>query len=133
MAVLDTNLGWVVGDDVRVLIAAGLGISQYTIEVVIGCMNNLGGYAPGAVVEVRELLDEFDTADAELSILNAANQGRVLVKADVLEWEQGGSGETFGLSNEFARIRERLMLYFSGCEIFTIDTLGANHVNLFRS
>ena len=134
MATLDTGQGWVVGDPSRVLLAIGSGISQYNIDQITTCMNQLGTIDPTAVASVRTLLDDWDTANTTLQTSSVNNDGSVkyLSKADVLEWELAPGQESFSIYTEFQRINRLLNQYFSFCPIST-NTHYTNTVSLIRS
>lgn len=104
MATLDTGLGWHDGDPERILLALGIGLSRYTInEMIVGC-NELGEIAEGQVHEVRNLLSEYDTAmNHQKNAGHEENAGKILVKADVLEWERENGGKYEAILREKAR------------------------------
>ena len=120
MAVLETSYGWVQGDQVRLLIAADIGVGSYQIEQITLDMNTLGELSTDAVTKVRQLLVEFETAQTRYQALNNTGDNRILTKADVLEWEQN-NGFRYDPITEFARIRNLLMKYFSFSTLFGMD------------
>ena len=69
MATLNTGLGWVQGDQVRLLIAAGLTVGSYQIEQITIDMNELGDISPESVVPVRSLIDDYEAAQT-LSLIH---------------------------------------------------------------
>ena len=133
MATLDTGLGWVAGDVERILVCMGIGVSEYLINEMIVCANELGGMSSTLVSTVRGLLDEYDAAVVVQKGLGVnEDAGRVLVKADVLEWELDKGGRYEAVMKEKGRIREDLMMIFSFCPI--VDRgVGSQGVRLLRS
>jgi len=134
MATLDTECGWVAGDPARVLLAAGLPLGAYSIDQVTVCMNELCIIAPTQVTEVRDLLDDWDEAQAAIKETNVSQDGRVLVKADVLEWEVVDAGINSPQA-EVMRIRDLLYLYFGYCPMFVKVNVssGSGVSSLIRS
>lgn len=116
---LNLGLGWVDGDDLRVLIAAGLPVSSYAISRIQGDMNTLGEMMPDAVTAVRGLLTQYEVTQSSIASLNSSSKGKTLIKADVLEWETGGAGSTFGPYQEVTRIRGLLAQYFGFSLLFS--------------
>jgi len=115
MAVLDTTGLWSEGDDWRVINAMNLPFSQYVLGCVAGCMNDLENMSTGAVQEVLDLLTDYGQADqAEIEFNLADTEGKILVKADVLEWEVTKNGTT-GPKLEKQRIDWKLRNIFSFC------------------
>lgn len=108
---LDTGLGWVSGDDIRVLIAIGLPVGPYTTSQIQNDLNIIGASSATLVTAIRGLLTQYEAAQTALSTLNASSKGKTLVKADVLEWEAGLPGQTYGPEREMQRIRGLLMQY----------------------
>ena len=129
MAVLDTGVGWVQGDQVRVLIAAGLNVGSYNIEQITLDMNQLGEYSTEAVTKVRTLLDEYEAAQVRYQTLNSEGDNRILTKADVLEWEQN-NGFRYDPITEFNRIKTLLYQYFGFSVLFVSSV---NQTPLYRS
>lgn len=119
MAVLDVSKGWVAGDVERILIAIGVWVSPYTITEATVCCNQLGANSPTLVAKVRGLLGEFDVAVAKQKEANVGQDtGRVLRKADVLEWDTENSGTPYdGALRERARIVNDLTTIFGSCPI----------------
>lgn len=133
MATLDTSCGWVAGDPARVLLASGLPISTYSVDQVTVCMNELCTIAPLQIATIRGLLGDWDSAQAAIKETNVSQDGRVLVKADVLEWEVIDSGVASPQA-EVRRIQELLYLYFGFCPMFANGNSGnANQSALIRS
>lgn len=120
--------GWEEGDDIRVLIASGIGVSNYSINSIRSSMNRMSEYVTG---KVRELLGLYDDASDRLSELNNSNEGKVLVKADVLEWAITGEGySVYNVQLEIRRIRGIMSQYFSENELFNSE---ADITRLIRS
>lgn len=121
---LDTTGNWVSGDDLRVMEALLVPFGSYTIDCLQNCMAELEETNAEAVLRVRVLLDEYDTADAVSTNQNTTNaEGKVLVKADVLEWEVvGGKTGMTGPQAEQNKVRMELWNYFAFC-----SCLGALH------
>lgn len=131
MTILNTAVGWTAGDEIRVLVASGLSVSGYQKEQMIMCMNELGALSPASVGAVLDLVDQFDEAQANMSQLNAAGDGKTLVKADVLEWEKAAVGTTYSPEREISRIRGLLYQYFGSCPLFNGGFSG--YLSLVRS
>ena len=133
MATLDTGLGWHAGDAERILLALGIKLSRYTInEMIIGC-NELGEIASEQVHEVRGLLSEYDTAmNHQRNAGHEENAGKVLVKADVLEWERDNGGKYEAILKEKARVVGELEKIFGFMSIIGMGygTIGSS---LYRS
>lgn len=121
---LNTELGWSIGDDVRVLVASGLPVGVYQLGQIQRDMNVLGMQAPQIISPVLDLLDQYDVAQARFQELNQTSDGRVLVKVDVLEWEASKAGGGYSPEKELARIRELLYQYFAGSVLFSQDAIG---------
>ena len=112
---LDTTGGWVAGDDLRVIEALMLPFGSYVLDCTQNCMNQLEDMSPEAVLRVRALLDEYEAADQAESGQNLGDtEGKVLVKADVLEWEVVNGGIA-GTTQEKAKIRDEIAKYFAFC------------------
>ena len=133
MATLDTGLGWVAGDVERILLVFGVGVSNYTIDQMTVCCNELGGMAPTLVSDVRGLLSDYEAAEDVQSGLGVDNDaGRVLVKADVLEWKVDKGGRYEAVLKERWRIADKLVNIFSFCPI--VYPMGGNlSTTLIRS
>lgn len=130
MATLNTTYGWSQGDQVRLLVASGLTIGTYQIEQVTVSMNELGALSGDAVFSVLDLIDQFEVAQTKLSELNNTSSGRILTKADVLEWEQTKANNNWGPQLEIQRIRDLLYQYFSMCPLYV---RGYGDTNIIRS
>ena len=133
MATLNTGLGWVAGDAERILVAVGIGVSEYTINEMIVCCNELGGMSSTLVSTVRGLLADYDTAVTKEKTLNTGDDGgKTLVKADVLEWETNKGGKYEAIVTEKKRNIGDLLTIFSFCPI--VDArLGSQGTRLYRS
>ena len=113
---LDTSGNWEAGDDLRIIEALMLPFGQYTLECVSNCCNQLEDMSPEAVLRVRALLDEYEAAkEAEKDSNLSDTEGKVLVKADVLEWEVTGKGQPSGSQQEMNRARYEIAQYFAFC------------------
>lgn len=128
---LDTSLGWSVGDDVRVLIASGIGVGVYQVNQIQSDMNYLGQKIDGFVTSVLDLLDAYDTIQQKLSTLNNDSDGKVLIRADVLEWAVKDPGMTYSPERELARISDLLAQYFASSPLFSNN--ASNVTMLYRS
>lgn len=118
MATLDTSVGWVAGDVERILIATGAGISNYYINQQIVCCNELGEMSPTLVNDVRDLLADYDSAVTVRKGLGVDDDaGKVLIKADVLEWEVDKGGRYEAVMKELDRISNELVKIFGFCPI----------------
>jgi hypothetical protein len=115
---LDTSSGWVNGDEVRVLIASGLQVSPYAIQQITMCMNQLADMSVDAVNAVRNLLSEYQDAQDQMISLNTSSDGKVLIKADVLQYQVLGSGVGYGPEREMMRIQKLIWQYFGFCPLY---------------
>lgn len=117
---LDTSGNWEAGDDLRVIEALLLPFGTYVLDCCQNCMNQLEDMSPEAVLRVRELLDQYEAADDVDTGQNTGDtEGKVLVKADVLEWEVvGGKTGMTGPQKEMVKIRYELWNYFAFCSCF---------------
>lgn len=133
MATLDTGLGWVAGDVERILIAVGIGVSEYTINEMTVCANELGEMSSTLVSTVRGLLADYDAAvTVEKTTAVSDEGGKTLVKADVLEWEVQGGGKYEAIVTEKRRNIDDLLKIFAFCPI--VDSrLGSQSTILYRS
>ena len=113
---LDTSGNWEAGDDLRIIEALMLPFGTYTLDCVQKCMNELEDMSPEAVLRVRALLDEYESAkEAEKGSNLTDTEGKTLVKADVLEWEVTGKGQPSGSQQEMNRARYEIAQYFAFC------------------
>lgn len=121
MAVLNISKGWANGDVERILIAIGVWVSPFTVSEATVCCNELADISPTLVAKVKSLLGEFDAAVAaqkEASI--GENVGRILRKADVLEWDTESVGTPYdGAIRERARVINDLTTIFGSCPILS--------------
>lgn len=122
---LNTELGWSTGDDVRVLIAAGLPVGVYQVSQIQQDMNHLASEVPSAISPIIDLLDAYDTAQANLIALNSTSEGRVLTKVDVLEWAVTAAGTSYSPERELLRIRGLLYQYFALSPLFSQSATSA--------
>ena len=138
---LDTTGNWVTGDDLRIIECLMLPFGTYVLDCTQNCCNQLEDMSPEAVLRVRVLLDEYDAADEAESTQNLGDtEGKVLVKADVLEWEVTGNGVS-GATQEKGNIRAEIARYFSFCSCLGSVLPGypgsgggyAGHSSLIRS
>jgi hypothetical protein len=133
MATLNTGLGWVAGDIERILLAMEIGVSEYTINEMTVCANRLGEISSTLVSTVRTLLGEYDAAVTVQKGLGVADDaGRVMVKADVLEWEVDKGGRYEAVFKEKGRIYSELVKIFAYCPIVTGGTAKGG-TSLIRS
>jgi len=134
MATLQTSYGWVASDPERILIACGVGVSEYSLNEVIICCNEIGGRSSTLVGRTRGLLDDWDDAnDAEKDAYTDANRGRVLSKADVLEWDVSGGGAKQAAKDEKNRISYELRLIFGDCPVIMSSRSNSLVTTLYRS
>ena len=121
---LDTSGNWESGDDLRIIEALLLPFGTFTLDCVGNCANQLEDMSPEAVLRVKALLDEYEAADAAESGQNLGDtEGKVLTKADVLEWTVVNGGIS-GTSQEKAKLRYEIWQYFAFC-----SCLGSLHPN----
>lgn len=113
---LDITGAWSAGDDLRIIKVLLLPFGTYTLECTQNCMNQLEDMSPEAALDVVSLLDAYDASQQAESNANAGDtEGKVLVKADVLEWEVTGVGQPTGPQQEMNRIRMEISNYFAFC------------------
>ena len=114
---LDVSGNWETGDDLRLVEALMLPFGEYVLSCTQSCMAQLEEMSPEAVLRVRALLDEYEAADSADTNQNTGDtEGKVLVKADVLEWEVvGGKTGLTGPQKEKNKIRMELWNYFAFC------------------
>jgi hypothetical protein len=133
MATLDTSIGWVAGDIERILLVLEIGVSEYTINELTVCANKLGEMSSTLVGVVRGLLSDYDSAVTVQKGLGVDDDaGRVLKKADVLEWEVNKDGRYDAIMKEKGRIYNELVKIFSYCPI-VVNGGGRHSTSLFRS
>lgn len=132
MAILDTSGNWSSGDDLRVLEAMGMEFSEYGLNGLITCMNQLEGISSGAVLQVLAAVDRYETAKAAKTAADLGDtESRVLVQADVLKWEvtKGLSG----IQDELMDAREQVLKYFEFCPYTPKGGIMSNMTSLVRS
>ena len=133
MTTLNTSYGWSQGDQIRLLIASGLSVGSYQLSVITQSMNDLGSISTLAVDNVLDLIDQFETAQLKLVELNTNNNGRTLIKADVLEWESAKGNNNYGPQFEIQRIRIQLYQYMSMCSLYKNGPENNNITMLYHS
>lgn len=112
---LDTSGNWDAGDDLRIIEVLMLPFGTYVLDCVQKCMAQLEDMSPEAVLRVKALLDEYDTVkQADKDYNTGDTEGKVLVKADVLEWEVTGTGQS-GTEKELISVRYEIAQYFAFC------------------
>lgn len=116
MTILDPNSGFSESDDIRLLIASGLIVSPYTIDVIRQGMNLLGEISQVAVENVLDLIDQFEAAQIKYAELNMSGDSKTLIKADVLEWKPGG---VYSIQGEVGRIRGLIYQYMALCPLYS--------------
>ena len=116
MATLDTTGVYTAGDDYRVIKVLGAPFGSFALDCVAGCMNQLEDMSVTAATDLVSLLDAWDTANAAQSVeySNQADGKKVLVKADVLEWEVQNGGIS-GLTQEKAKVEGEVAQIMSFC------------------
>jgi len=130
---LITNRGWSEGDDIRVLVAAGLTVSVHTTRQIQSDMNYMLNSMSSAVRPVIELLDAYDVAAQRMSSLNETSDGKILTKADVLEWAATSPGSSYSPERELNRIRGLLYQYFGSSILFSGSSGISGATSLVRS
>jgi hypothetical protein len=133
MPTLNTAYGWSQGDQIRLLIASGLSVGSYQLSVITQSMNDLGTLSTLAVSNVLDLVDQFENAQAKLVDLNTNSNGRILIKADVLEWESAKGDNIYNPQMEIQRIRIQLYQYMSLCPLFANPPQPNGNTPLHRS
>lgn len=140
MSSLDTSGLWDAGDDLRVMEALLVPFGTYTLDCIGKCCNTLEDMSPEAVTRVKVLLDEYDAADQAQTEQDLGNtEGKILVKADVLEWQVVGDGQVTGPQKEKSKVRAELARYFQFCVCLQGYLPGggsmpyAGHTALYRS
>ena len=112
---LDTSGHWESGDDLRLIEALMLPFGEYVLTCTGNCCNQLEDMSPEAVLRVRALLDEYEAADQAETEQNLGDtEGKVLTRADVLEWTVVNGGIS-GSSQEKASVRDEIARYFAFC------------------
>lgn len=132
MPVLDTSAGFANGDEIRLMDALKVPISEANISGIITCMNQLTGFSPATVTLVLEYLTRYDTATTAQQTADVANtESKTLVKADVLEWEVKNG--LVGLDNEIADCVNGLMNCFAFCPYVVSSNTTGGPTMLLRS
>lgn len=127
---LNTSGNWSVGDDLRVLDALGMDFSEYGLNGLQTCMNQLESISGGAVLKVLDAVSRYETAKAAKTAADLANtDSKVLVKADVLAWEVN---DFKGIDSEIMDSRYEVMRYFEFCP-YTPKVGGGDMTMLIRS
>lgn len=116
---LDIELGWSTGDDIRVLIAAGIPLGRYQVDQIRLDMNYMGHHFPEAISPVIDLLDAWDSTQAQMSTLNESSESRVLIQVDVVKWSATQPGTSYSPERELDRIRGLLYQYFGFSMLFS--------------
>lgn len=129
---LDTELGWSTGDDIRVLIAAGIPLGRYQVDQIRLDMNYMGRHFPEAISPVIDLLDAWDSTQAQMSTLNESSESRVLIQVDVVKWSATQPGTSYSPERELDRIRNLLYQYFGFSMLFNNQD-AATQTSLIRS
>jgi len=115
---LDTSGVYRPGDDYKVIKILGIPFGDYTLDCVGNCMNQLEDMSPEAAADLVAMIDAWEAADNIQSEdnLSQTDGRKVLVKADVLEWEVIGNGGT-GPSYEKGKIESDIsqILAFCSC------------------
>lgn len=134
MAVLDTTGVYAAGDDYRVIKVLSLPFGSYTLDCVAGCLNQLEDMSVPAATDLVALLNAWDAADSAQSTQNSdqADGQKVLVKADVLEWEVKNGGMS-GLTAEKAKIEGEVAQIMSFCSCLGGYMGGTTGTQLIRS
>lgn len=109
---LDTSGVYRPGDDVKVINILQLGFGSYTLDCVQGCMEELEDMSVAAAEQLVGCIDAWEAADQAQTEadLEQPDGRKVLVKADVLEWQvinggaQGPSIEKDKNRSEIARL-----------------------------
>ena len=123
---LDTSGVYSEGDDYRVIKVLNLPFGSYTLDCVGNCMSQLEDMSVAAATDLVALLDAWDTADDAQSTQDLADvEGKVLVKADVLEWEVVNGGVS-GPAKEKAKIEDDVKQIMSFCSCLG-GYLGMNY------
>lgn len=120
---------WIAGDDIRVLAALGLPISEYMRTGLQSCMNSM---AADLVAYVQGELDRYEAAKAAQTAADLANpENKTLVRADVLTWQVGAGG--VGTSRELMDSQMNIRNAFASCQYVPQDDGMGHSVRLVRS
>lgn len=125
--VLDVSGSWTEGDQYRVLEVLGLGMSQYMVDGITTCMNDMvDALAARVVVD----LDRYDAAKAAQTAADLTNpENKTLIKADVLEWQVSAGGA--GTAREMSSAASDVRLAFASCP--HVPQMGYSTTPLIRS
>ena len=115
---LDTSGVYTAGDDYKVIKILSLPFGDYTLDCVSNCMNQLEDMSVPAAQDLVDMISEWETADSAQTTedLSQTDGKKVLVKADVLEWEVTGNGST-GPQMQKAKIEKDIaeLMAFCSC------------------
>lgn len=115
---LDTSGVYTAGDDYKVIKILSLPFGDYTLDCVGNCMNQLEDMSTVAAQDLVDMIAEWETADQAQTTqdLSQTDGKKVLVKADVLEWEPTGGGIT-GPQSQKMKIEDDIaeLLAFCSC------------------
>ncbi|WGL30493.1 hypothetical protein SCRES1_gp66 [Synechococcus phage S-CRES1] len=133
---LDTSGVYTAGDDYRVIKVLSLPFGEYTLECVSNCMNQLEVMSVVAAQDLVTMLAAWDTADSAQTTesLNQTDGKKVLIKADVLEWEVTGGGMT-GPQSEKLKIEQDIaeLMAFCSCLGGFLSNSAYGSTSLIRS
>ena len=113
---LDTSGVYTAGDDYKVIKILSVPFGDYTLDCVSNCMNQLEDMSVPAAQDLVDMISEWETADAAQTTedLSQTDGKKVLVKADVLEWEVTGNGVS-GPQNQKLKIQNDIMELMAFC------------------
>lgn len=113
---LDTSGVYRPGDDYKVIKILGLPFGEYTLDCVSNCMNQLEILSPEAAADLVSMIDAWEVADNSQTEtdLSQGDGSKVLVKADVLEWEVINGGAS-GTSSEKGKLVGNISNLLSFC------------------
>ncbi len=113
---LDTSGVYRPGDDYKVIKILGLPMGEYTLDCVANCMNQLEDMSPEAAADLVAMIDAWEVADEAQTEtdLSQGDGSKVLVKADVLEWEVINGGAS-GTSSEKGKLVGNISNLLSFC------------------
>lgn len=127
---LDITGSWSSGDQYRVLQVLGLPMSNYMVDGIVTCMNRMTDEEDALAARVVTDLDRYDTAKAVQTTADLSNpDNKVLIKADVLEWNVG-HGQS-GTGREIADAVNNVRLAFMSCPY--VPSEGYSGTMLVRS
>lgn len=123
---------WSSGDDLRVLAALELGMSEYMRTGIEQSMNQMAASSGALVVYIQGELDRYEAAKASRTSADLNNpDSRVLTKADVLEWQV--SHGSIGISRELMDAQANIRRAFADSIYVPQDTGYSGTVSLIRS